>query len=234
MLAIGNVWPKTGVPAGGMPVSLFGAGFTGVFSVTVGGNPVTFTVRDDSRIDIPAMPAGEDLTYVDVVVTGPSGSATAAQAFLYVELSSGEVPASGGVITTASGATVTVPALGSSFVLTYTPISPPIPTLGNVLMHVFRLDALLNWVPISSISQPITIELPVDPSIVPSGERPWLYVLTAVSGRSSAASSQWQLVPNQIYDPATQRVTVQLSLMKTYALSTLRMREYWFPVIPQQ
>ena len=115
-----------------------------------------------------------------------------------------------------------------------TPISPPIPTLGNVLMHVFRLDALLNWVPISSISQPITIELPVDPSIVPSGERPWLYVLTAVSGRSSAASSQWQLVPNQIYDPATQRVTVQLSLMKTYALSTLRMREYWFPVIPQQ
>ena len=234
VLAIGNVWPKTGVPAGGMPVSLFGAGFTGVFSVTVGGNPVTFTVRDDSRIDIPAMPAGEDLTYVDVVVTGPSGSATAAQAFLYVELSSGEVPASGGVITTASGATVTVPALGSSFVLTYTPISPPIPTLGNVLMHVFRLDALLNWVPISSISQPITIELPVDPSIVPSGQRPWLYVLTAVSGRSSAASSQWQLVPNQIYDPATQRVTVQLSLMKTYALSTLRMREYWFPVIPQQ
>ncbi|MCX6018211.1 MAG: cadherin-like beta sandwich domain-containing protein [Chloroflexi bacterium] len=32
-LTIGNVWPKTGVPAGLMPVSLFGHGFTGVFSV---------------------------------------------------------------------------------------------------------------------------------------------------------------------------------------------------------
>jgi hypothetical protein len=46
-----------------------------------------------------------------------------------------------------------------------------------------RLDAELNWVPVSEISQPITIELPVDPSIVPSGERPWLYVFVSIADR---------------------------------------------------
>jgi hypothetical protein len=230
-----------------MPVSLFGSSFTGAFSVTAGGQPVEFTILDDGRIDITAMPAGNNFTYVDIVVTGPAGSATAAQAFLYVEFSSGEVPAAGGVITTASGATVTVPALGSAFVLTYTPIAPPIPPLGNVLMHVFRLDATLNWVPVAEISRPITIELPVDPGVVPSGERPWLYVLTTAGSAesngsrdrgtstfSTASTRQWQLVPGQTYDPATRRVTVELDLMRTYALSTLRLREYWFPTMPVQ
>ena len=245
-LTIGNVWPKTGVPAGLMPVSLFGSGFTGVFSVTVGGKPLAstnFTVRDDGRIDIREMPAGENFTYVDFVVTGTNGSATAAQAFLYIDLSAGEVPASGGVITTASGATITVPALGSSFVLTYTPVAPPIPPLGNVLMHVFRLDALLNWIPVSEISQPITIELPVDPSVVPNGEWPWLYVFVpAAAGKSdsgklatntihSSSAGMWSLVPGQRYDPATMRVTVRLSRMETYALSTLILRNYYFPRI---
>ena len=245
-LTIGNVWPKTGVPAGLMPVSLFGHGFTGVFSVTVGGKPLAstdFTVRDDGRIDIHEMPAGENFTYVDFVVTGTNGSATAAQAFLYINLSAGEVPASGGVITTASGATITVPALGSSFVLTYTPVAPPIPPLGNVLMHVFRLDALLNWIPVSEISQPITIELPVDPSIVPNGERPWLYVFVpAAAGKSesgklatntihSSSAGMWSLVPGQRYNPATMRVTVRLSRMETYALSTLVLHNYYVPQV---
>ncbi|MCX6016943.1 MAG: cadherin-like beta sandwich domain-containing protein, partial [Chloroflexi bacterium] len=250
MLAIDNVWPKTGVPEGGMPVSLFGSGFTGAYSVTVGGKPVDFEVLSDGRIDITAVPSGTNGTYVDFVVTAPEGSATAAHAYQYIAYSTGSAPAMGGVITTASGATITVPALGYTFVLTYTPLSPPIPPLGNVLMYVFRLDAELNWVPVSDISQPITIELPVDPSIVPNGERPWLYVFVPIAdrrppttdrrmddgrrmmddgGRTTAVGGQWTLVPGQTYDPATMRLTVQLSRMKTYALSTLLLYQLYVP-----
>ena len=252
VLAIGNVWPKTGVPTGGMPVSLFGSGFTGAYSVTVDGQPVEFEVLDDGRIDITAVPSGTNFDYVDFVVTTPAGSVTAEQAYQYVANSTGEVPATGGVITTASGATVTVPALGYNFVLTYTPVSPPIPPLGNVLMYVFRLDAELNWIPVSEISQPITIELPVDPSIVPNGERPWLYVFVPIAdrqpptadrrmddgrrtmddgGRTTAVGGQWALVPGQTYDPATMRVTVHLSRMKTYALSTLLLYQHYVPQV---
>ena len=239
VLAIGNVWPKTGVPTGGMPVSLFGSGFTGAYSVTVDGKPVEFEVLDDGRIDITAMPPGTNYSYVDFVVTTGAGSATAEHAYQYIAYSVGSVPATGGVITTASGATITVPALGYNFVLTYTPVTPPIPPLGNVLMHVFRLDAELNWIPVSEISQPITIELPVDPSIVPNGERPWLYVfvpagaMRTADGRpqTAAVGGTWALVPGQTYNPATMRVTVQLSRMKIYALSTLLLHQFYVPQV---
>ncbi|MCX6019823.1 MAG: hypothetical protein NTZ50_15210, partial [Chloroflexi bacterium] len=177
--------------------------------------------------------------YVDFVVTTDAGSATAEHAYQYIAYSVGSVPATGGVITTASGATITVPALGYNFVLTYTPVTPPIPPLGNVLMHVFRLDAELNWIPVSEISQPITIELPVDPSIVPDGERPWLYVfvpagaMRTADGRpqTAAVGGTWALVPGQTYNPATMRVTVQLSRMKIYALSTLLLHQYYVPQV---
>jgi hypothetical protein len=47
----------------------------------------------------------------------------------------------------------------------------------------------------------------------------------------SSSAGQWVLVPGQHYDPATMRVTVHLSRMETYALSTLILRNYYFPWI---
>ena len=48
-------------------------------------------------------------------------------------------------------------------------------------------------------------------------------------GRTTAVGGQWTLVPGQTYDPATMRLTVQLSRMKTYALSTLLLYQLYVP-----
>ncbi len=79
--------------------------------------------------------------------------------------------------------------VSGSLIITLTPVPPQSSLPGDVLMHSFRLDAQLNGVLIAVLSQPVTIQLPVDVSIVPSGERPWLYVWTTDSGRPTAAGS---------------------------------------------
>jgi hypothetical protein len=99
----------------------------------------------------------------------------------------------------------------------------------------------------------VTIQLPVDPAIVPNGERPWLYqwiggeergkrseereeersALTSHSSPlTSLASGRWTLVAGQSYDASTKVVTVGLRPMGVYALSTALLRSYWFPVVP--
>jgi len=82
----------------------------------------------------------------------------------------------------------------------------------------------------------------VDVSIVPSGERPWLYTWTADGGLPSAVqttdddrssvSGRWALVPGQSYDAVAQEVTVALKPMNLYALSTVLIRDYWFSLVP--
>jgi hypothetical protein len=243
-LSIGNVWPKTGEPAGGMPVAIFGAGFTGALNVTVDGVSASFTVVNDGRIDL-VMPPGVDGAYADFAVTTPQGSAQANDAFQYVAplvaVFDGE---QGAVFTTTDGVVVNVPPQGvsGSFIITLTPVPPQSGLPGDVLMHSFRLDALLNGVPIAVLSQPVTIQLPVDVSIVPSGERPWLYTWTADGGLPSAVqttdddrssvSGRWALVPGQSYDAVAQEVTVALKPMNLYALSTVLIRDYWFSLVP--
>ena len=150
----------------------------------------------------------------------------------------------GAVFTTTDGVVVNVPPQGvsGSFIITLTPVPPQSGLPGDVLMHSFRLDALLNGVPIAVLSQPVTIQLPVDVSIVPSGERPWLYTWTADGGLPSAVqttdgdrssvSGRWALVPGQSYDAVAQEVTVALKPMNLYALSTVLIRDYWFSLVP--
>jgi hypothetical protein len=248
LTSIDKVWPNIGVPEGGMPVSLFGSGFSEAIMVTVDGASVPFTKTRDGRIDF-IMPAGVDGTVVDIVVTTVGDSTMAANAFTYVAPVTASFNGNAGaVFTVTGGITVAVPPQGvdGMFVVTLTaqPPQPGVP--GDVLMHAFRLDALLNWVPLASLTNPITIELPVDPEIVPAGERPWLYQWSGGEERgerseereeegsalTSLSSGQWTLVPNQTYDAANRNVTVALRPMGLYALSTSLVRSYWLPLVP--
>jgi hypothetical protein len=74
---------------------------------------------------------------------------------------------------------VTIPPQGvsGSFYLTMTP-QPPAPGVpGNVLMYAFRLDAVWNGIELATLTNPVTITLPIDEGIfaIQDGERPWLY-----------------------------------------------------------
>jgi hypothetical protein len=129
---------------------------------------------------------------------------------------------------------MTIPGGGPTgwFVLTYTSSAPPAPPPGNVLMHSFELDAEQNGERLDEITRPITIELVVDPSIPTSEERPWLYEYVEIGGARGTTTGMWVLVPNQRYDASTGTVTATLSRMGRYALSTVYLRRYLFPIIP--
>jgi alpha-tubulin suppressor-like RCC1 family protein len=249
LATIDRVWPGTGLEAGGMPVQIFGTGFAAALTVTVDGASVPFTIVNDGRIAF-VMPPGTAGESVDVVVATAEGSVTAADAFTYVAPEAVTVDAqTGGVFTTTDGVVLTIPSQGvdGTFVLTMTPLPPEPGVPGSVLMYSFRLDALLNWVPLASLTNPVTIQLPVDPAIVPNGERPWLYQWIGVESQSREseskplstlytdsrlASGRWVLVRGQQYDAGTQVMTVGLRPMGVYALSTALLRSYWLPVVP--
>jgi hypothetical protein len=255
LTTISLVWPNLGVPEGGMPVALFGTGFnaaTGVrVSNTITNVLVPFTITSDGRIDF-VMPAGVDGTYADITVETASDSKTAEDAFRYMAPKQAEFDGeAGAVITTPNGITITIPPQGVSgmFVVTITPQTPEPGVPGSVLMHVFRLDAMLNWEPLTSLTNPITIALPVDPAIVPTGETPYLWEwvevesqsrkserkpLSTLSSDSLLIGGRWTYVQGQSYDAATKQVTVALKPMGLYALSTsiLSGRAYWFPIVP--
>jgi alpha-tubulin suppressor-like RCC1 family protein len=255
LTTIDRVWPGTGLEAGGMPVQIFGTGFAAALTVTVDGASVPFTIVNDGRIAF-VMPPGTAGESVDVVVATANGSVTAEDAFTYVAPEAVTVDAqTGGVFTTTDGVVLTIPSQGvdGTFVLTMTPLPPEPGVPGSVLMYSFRLDALLNWVPLASLTNPVTIQLPVDPAIVPNGEQPYLYqwiggeergkrsvereeersALTSHSSPlTSLASGRWTLVAGQSYDGGTRTMTVGLRPMGVYALSTAYLRSYWFPVVP--
>jgi hypothetical protein len=210
---------------------------------------VPFTIESDSQIDF-VMPPGVAGQQVSVTVQTADSSQTAANAFTYVAPDVIEFDgATGGVFTTTDGVVVTIPPQGvdGMFVITMTPQPPAAGVPGNVLMYAFRLDAVLNWVPLASLTNPVTITLPIDEGIfaIQDGERPWLYQwmgttddrrqttdLTVVRRPSSVVSGQWVLVRGQQYEPTTRVMTVALRPMGEYALSTAYLRSYWFPVVP--
>jgi alpha-tubulin suppressor-like RCC1 family protein len=260
LTTIDRVWPGTGLEAGGMPVQIFGTGFVAALTVTVGpyeGEMVSvpFTIESDSQIDF-VMPPGVAGQQVSVTVQTADSSQTAANAFTYVQPDVIEVDGqTGGVFTTTDGVVVTIPPQGvdGMFVITMTP-QPPAPGVpGNILMYAFRLEAMLNWVPLATLTNPVTIQLPVDPAIVPNGERPYLYqwvggqergerseereeegsaLFSHSSPLTSLSSGRWVLVRGQVYEPTTRVMTVALRPMGEYALSTTLLRSYWFPVVP--
>jgi alpha-tubulin suppressor-like RCC1 family protein len=257
LTTIDRVWPGTGLAAGGMPVQIFGSGFAAALTVTVDGASVPFTIASDGRIDF-VMPPGTAGESVDVVVATANGSVTAVDAFTYVAPEviefDGEV---GGVFTTTDGVVVTIPPQGvsGSFYLTMTP-QPPAPGVpGNVLMYAFRLDAVWNGMPLASLTNPVTIQLPIDENIfaIQDGERPWLYqwmggeergkrseereeegsaLFSLSSPLISPSDGRWVLVRGQQYEPTTRIMTVALRPMGEYALSTAYLRSYWLPVVP--
>jgi alpha-tubulin suppressor-like RCC1 family protein len=264
MTTIDRVWPGTGLEAGGMPVQIFGTGFAAALTVTVDGVSVPFTIVNDGRIDF-VMPPGTAGESVDVVVATADSSVTAEDAFTYVAPDviavDGEV---GGVFTTTDGVVVTIPPQGvsGSFYLTMTP-QPPAPGVpGNILMYAFRLDAVWNGIELATLTNPVTITLPIDEGIfaIQDGERPWLYQWVGREGRgekgeergksgeereeersaltshssplTSLSAGRWVLVRGQQYDAGTQRMTVALRPMGEYALSTAYLRSYWLPVVP--
>jgi hypothetical protein len=254
LTTIDRVWPGTGLAAGGMPVQIFGTGFVVALTVTVGpyeGEMVSvpFTIETDGRIQF-VMPPGTAGQKISVTVATAGASQTAVDAFTYVAPDVIEFDgATGGVFTTTDGVVVTIPPQGvsGSFYLTMTP-QPPAPGVpGNVLMYAFRLDAVWNGVQLASLTNPVTITLPIDEGIfaIQDGERPWLYQwmgttddrrqttdLTVVRRPSSVVSGQWVLVRGQVYEPTTRVMTVALRPMGEYALSTAILRAYWFSLVP--
>ncbi|MDF3029743.1 MAG: repeat containing protein [Moraxellaceae bacterium] len=80
--AITAVTPATGSPAGGNDVTIYGTDFTGATQVTFGGVPATaFTVDSATRITA-TVPAGT-VGRADIVVTTPTRTLTATDAYLY-------------------------------------------------------------------------------------------------------------------------------------------------------
>jgi hypothetical protein len=256
LTTIDRVWPGTGLPEGGMPVQIFGTGFAAALTVTVGPYTdglmidVPFVRTNDGQIDF-VMPAGVAGQRVSVTVQTANSAQTAVNAFAYVQPDVIEVDGeTGGVFTTTDGVVVTIPPQGvsGSFFITMTPLPPASGVPGNVLMYSFRLDAVLNGTPLASLTNPVTIKLPIDENIfaIADGERPWLYQWVGGSDRESdsgrlaaktmtihsAAAGSWSLVRGQQYDAGTQMMTVALRPMGVYALSTLRLRAYWFPMVP--
>ncbi len=254
LTTIDRVWPGTGLPEGGMPVQIFGTGFAAALTVTVGPYTdglmidVPFVRTNDGQIDF-VMPAGVAGQRVSVTVQTANSAQTAVNAFTYVEPQVIEFEGeTGGVFTTTDGVVVTIPPQGvsGSFFITMTPLPPEPGVPGNVLMYSFRLDAVLNGTPLATLTNPVTIKLPIDENIfaIADGERPWLYSWTA-DGRPQTAvgttvdggqrlvvGGRWILVRGQEYNAGTQVVTVTLRPMGVYALSTLRLRAYWFPLVP--
>ncbi|MCK9408261.1 MAG: IPT/TIG domain-containing protein [Bacteroidetes bacterium] len=111
-----GVWPTSGPIAGGKTVTIMGSDLTGTSAVTFGGTPGTsITVVNPTTVSVttPARSAG----LVDVVLTTPGGSVTAADAYTFFAaptiisvltasgLTSG--PAIGGTLVTITGTNLT-------------------------------------------------------------------------------------------------------------------------------
>jgi hypothetical protein len=259
LTTIDRVWPGTGLPEGGMPVQIFGTGFVAPLTVTVGPYDgvmiaVPFTIENDGQIDF-VMPPGLAGQQVSVTVATADSAQTAANAFTYVQPDVIEFDGeTGGVFTTTDGVVVTIPPQGvaGNFVITMTPLPPAPGVPGNILMYAFRLDALLNGFKLETLTNPVTITLPIDEGIfaIADGERPWLYQWVGGSDRDryrdsgrlatktntmtihSAAAGSWSLVRGQEYDAGMLLMTVALRPMGVYALSTAYVREFWFPLVP--
>jgi hypothetical protein len=241
-----------------------GSGFTGATGVFVKGVKLFHVVRSDRRVEF-AMKQSVAVagTTVDVVLVKASGAVvTITQAYTFTgPTSTSGSTSTGAVLTTTSGVTVTVPRqaaarpdaaqIGGSLVITYAPsgvLTPP----GDVPLSFFDVAVSIDDSPAATLTNALTMELPVDPAVVPAGQRPWLYEWTAeeergerseereeegnaLTSRSSSlislSSGQWSVVANQTYDPATGLVTAPTNRLGTYALVTAAMRSVYVPYV---
>jgi len=82
-ITVSGVSPASGPASGGTGVVVSGSGFTGVTSVTFGGEPATSVYVVDSTTVTAVTPARTTTGAVDVVVTGPTGSGTNTNGYIY-------------------------------------------------------------------------------------------------------------------------------------------------------
>jgi predicted outer membrane repeat protein len=214
-----------------------GSGFTGATGVFVKGVKMFHVVRNDRRVEFTMKQsvavAG---TTVDVVLVKAGGAVmtfTKSYNFEGPTSASGST-STGAVLTTTSGVTITVPPQGASLrpdaadvaqslVITYAPVDAPAELPGDVPLSFFKVAVGIAGRSVPTLTNPLTMALPVDTSKVPAGQRPWLYEWTD--------GGRWSVVPNQTYDPATGLVTAPTKRLGTYALTTALLRRNYFPRI---
>jgi hypothetical protein len=194
-------------------------------------------VRTDKKIDFTMKTvvavAG---TTVDVVLVKAGGvvmTFTQSYSFQAPTTVTGTT-ASGAVLTTTTGVTVTVPPqtllrpaapqIAGSIVITYAQVDTPAEPPGDVPLSFFEVSMDVDGVGVITLTNPAIFELPVDAAMVPPGQRPWLFEWIADGGR-------WSAVPSQIYDPATGLVTAPIHRLGNYVLVTAAMRWNYFPYL---
>ena len=211
-------------------------GLTGATRVSVNGVKMFHVVRTDKKIDFTMKTvvavAG---TTVDVVLVKAGGvvmTFTQSYSFQAPTTVTGTT-ASGAVLTTTTGVTVTVPPqtalrpvapITGTLVITYAQVDTPAEPPGDVPLSFFEVSMDVDGVGVITLTNPATLELPVDAAMVPPGQRPWLFEWTA-------ASSSWSLVADQSYDPVTGLVTAPTNRLGTYVLVSAAASQRWFPII---
>ena len=83
--SISSVVPNWGIYTGATPITITGTNLSGATSVTVGGVPATNVVAVSSTTVTAVTPAGS-VGAVDVTVSGPKNTATAAGGFVYLSV----------------------------------------------------------------------------------------------------------------------------------------------------
>ena len=210
-------------------------GLTGATRVSVNGVKMFHIVRTDRKIDFTMRQsvavAG---TTVDVVLVKAGGTVmtfTQAYSFRAPTTVTGTT-AGGAVLTTTTGVTVSVPPqtalrpaapqIAGTLVVTYAQVDTPAEPPGDVPLSFFNVSMDIDGVGVITLTNPATLELPVDAAMVPPGQRPWLVEWTAVGGR-------WSAVPSQTYNPTTGLVTAPTNRLGIYVLVTAAMRWNYFP-----
>jgi hypothetical protein len=210
-------------------------GLTGAKRVSVNGVRMFHVVRSDNKIDftMKAVVAVAGTTVDVVLVKADNTVMTFTQSFTFEEPTTVTgTTASGAVLTTTSGVTVTVPPqtslrpaapqIAGSIVITYAQVDTPAEPPGDVPLSFFEVSMDVDGVGVITLTNPATLELPVDAAMVPPGQRPWLFEWIADGGR-------WSAVPSQTYNPATGLVTAPISRLGNYVLVTAAMRWNYFP-----
>ena len=230
-------------------------GLTGATRVSVNGVKMFHIVRTDRKIDFTMRQsvavAG---TTVDVVLVKAGGTVmtfTQSYSFQAPTTVTGTT-ASGAVLTTTTGVTVTVPPqtalrpaapITGTLVITYAQVDTPAEPPGDVPLSFFEVSMDVDGVGVITLTNPATLELPVDAAMVPPGQRPWLFEWTADGGpltaasttdngrRTTAVGGRWSAVPSQTYDPVTGLVTAPIHRLGTYVLVSAAASQRWFPII---
>jgi hypothetical protein len=226
------VSPRYGPAGVTSTVSILGpeaSGFTGALGVYVDGVSLSYSIRNDAKIDF-SMPPGTSGSTVDVVLIKAGGAPitfTHAYTFEAPTAVTGTTT-TGAILTTTSGVTIVVPSLTTapltgSLTITYTPVNAPVSPPGNVPLSNFDIEVVISGAPVSTITNSATFTLHVDAAMVPSGQEPQLF--------QQAPAGGWISTGNQSYNSTRGLVTVHTPKLGTFSLATTSVtRKIWIPL----